>query len=579
MDMKKAHSVKYWFAVILIVYSIFAVAIALLVSKNTLDSLSADAAQRRYELLELYLEQTDITLRNAYYSLIDLNLNNKDLMELLVDESISESALKKSSLQRTLQSLTSSHTEITGYFLYVPSDALGSEYFGFASNGTQEQIENVSRTTAYSLVKELVSSPDLRKSRWFIQSVNGQNYLMCIVCSNNSYTGCYVNMNSLIRHLDKLETQHGYSFFTDASGVILTQSQLEARQISLNEEGTFYQTEVVDGIKYISINAFSSTADAYLVALIANQDIFASFSPFFLTLLFTLATGVLLLPITLTVLWSIFNRSLSHLLLVIERVKTGDSTARTTNRTAILEMATINQSFNEMMDEIEALKISVYEQQLKERQTYLDYLQVQIRPHFFLNCLNLIYSLAELRQYENVKGLSLSLVRYFRYLFHRSASLVTVKEELEHVQNYINIQQFRFPNEIQYEKEVEDGLENALIPPISIQTFVENSIKYGRSGKDQTLIKIKIERHGEKMRVSVRDSGKGFPPDVLVTLNSGKRLSEDEIHRIGITNVTERISLFYEGEGYARFYNNGGSVSEFTIPLTFEAEQKGENEE
>lgn len=576
--MKKAHSVKYWFTVILTVYSVFAVVIALLVSRNTLNSLSEDAAQERYELLELYLEQTDITLRNAYYSLIDLNLNNKDLVGLRVEKNASENALKRSALQRTLQSLTSSHTEITGYFLYVPSDALNEEYFGFSSNGTQEQIDNVSRNTFYSLVKELVASPDLRKNRWFVQSISGQNYLVCIACSNNSYTGCYVNMNSLIRHLDKLEAQRGYSFFTDFSGNILTQSRLEAQQVTLNAEGTVYQTEVVDGEKYISINAFSSAADTCLVALIANRDIFASFSPFFLTLLLTLAAGILLLPVMLIVLWSIFNRSLSHLLLVIERVKSGDSAARTSTGTSILEMATINQSFNEMMDEIEALKISVYEQQLKERQTYLDYLQIQIRPHFFLNCLNLIYSLAELKQYENVKKLSLSLVRYFRYLFHRSASLVTVKEELEHVQDYINIQQFRFPNGIQYEKEVEEGLENALLPPISIQTFVENSVKYGRSGKDQTLIQIKVERHGEKLRVGVRDSGKGFPPDVLVSLNSGRRFNEDETHRIGITNVTERISLLYGEEAYTRFYNNCGSVSEFTIPLSFEAEQKGEGD-
>lgn len=576
--MKKAHSIKYWFTIFLTIYSIFSIAIALLVSKHTLNRLSEDAAQQRYELLELYLEQKDITLRNAYYSLIDLSLNNKDLVALRVEENVSENALKRSALQRTLQSLTSSHTEITGYFLYVASDTFGNEYFAFSSNGTQEQIDNVSRNTFYSLVKELVASPDLQKNRWFVQSINGQNYLVCIACSNNSYTGCYVNMNSLIRHLDKLETQRGYSFFTDSSGNILTQSHLETERITLNPKGTFYQTETLGGEKYISINAFSSASDICLVALIASRDIFASFSPFFLTLLVALAATVLLLPVTLVLLWSVFNRSLSNLLLVIERIKAGNSAARTSVDTSISEMATVNQSFNEMMDEIEALKISVYEQQLKERQTYLDYLQIQIRPHFFLNCLNLIYSLAELKQYENVKKLSLGLVRYFRYLFHRSASLVTVRKELDHVQDYINIQQFRFPNGIQYEEEVEEELENALIPPISIQTFVENSVKYGRNGKDLTMIRIKVERHGEKMRVSVRDSGKGFPPDVLVSLNSGKRFNEDETHRIGITNVTERISLFYGEEGYARFYNNCGSVSEFTIPLSFEAKQEGEGD-
>lgn len=570
--MKRTHSIKYWFILFSIVWGLLGGIIAVTVGICTLRNLQEDAAEERRELLSFYLEQIDADLRNAYYSLIEVSQNNEDVVQLQLKTNPSDNALHKNALSKAVQSLAYTRAEVTGYFLYTAEDGLGHEFFTFATSGNQTQVSSLPRLVFLDFIRETVAAPDLSLDRWSVVELNNQQYLLCVVYAHNTYTGCYVNIDSLIMPLDRIGIKHGDSFFTDSSGLALTDSPLESNQVALVAEGKSYRTETIAGETYIVIGAKSSVTQIYLVALIANQTIFSSFAPYFTTLMIILLSSVLQIPLIQMILWSVLDRSLSGLLSVIEEVKAGNTAIRADISTRISEMMILNQSFNEMMDETNALKISIYEQQLKDRQTYLDYLQLQIRPHFFLNSLNLVYSLAELKRYDQIKQLSLELVQYFRYMFHHSSTTVTVKEELDHAQNYIHIHRLRFPDGIDYTVEAEEGLMDALLPPISIQTFVENSVKYAYDPNKQTAIRIKIARRGEnleKLQVSVHDNGKGFSSDMLVALNSDKRLSEDEIHRIGITNVKERITMLFGDAAETRFYNNRGSVSEFTIPLTF----------
>lgn len=577
--MKKSHSVQFWFLFFLMIYACCSSILAILVSVHTLHNLRKESAQNRQEMLNFYMEQTDTSLRNAYYSLLEISSLNEDLIALQLNSTdISENALHRSALRQDLLSLSSSKTDVTGYFLYVESDTFSNEFFTYTVNGSQAQVNSITRSAFLKFVKEAYTADDFKIGKWFIASLNEQAYLFCFTYTNNAYIGCYINMESLIKPLDEIEAQRGYSLLADGSGKILTNSLLPLEYVDLIQDNSTYHMEAIEGNEYIVINAKSAMTDMYLVAFISSWTVFASFAPFFITLLIILFAIIILLPLLFLVFWSILNSSFSGLLSTIEKVKQGNTDARADTNTRISEMVTLTRSFNEMLGEINQLKISIYEQQLKERQTYLDYLQIQIHPHFFLNCLNLVYSLAELKRYQEIKSLSLSLVKFMRFLFHRSTSLVTVTEELDHVRNYIAIHQFRFSNTIQCHILVEPDLESARIPPLSIQTFVENSVKHGQNAKKETEISISVERQKTNLKITVRDNGKGFPFDVLVGLNSGQRLNTDEIHRIGITNVRERLAILFGEEASMRFYNNQGSVSEILIPLLFDSPDTGERD-
>ena len=181
-------------------------------------------------------------------------------------------------------------------------------------------------------------------------------------------------------------------------------------------------------------------------------------------------------------------------------------------------------NFNDMVSEIKNLKIDNYEKALDIQKSYLQYLQMQVNPHFYLNALNIIYSLAQMKHYALIQEMTMSLVEYSRYMFRSPEQLVTVQQEMEHVEHYMKIQQMRFPDRIVFTAEISAEVEDALIPPFVIQSFVENSIKYAVNFEQHNVCSIRgkiVESHGELyVLIEVRDNGKGYQEEVLELLLS-----------------------------------------------------------
>ena len=163
---------------------------------------------------------------------------------------------------------------------------------------------------------------------------------------------------------------------------------------------------------------------------------------------------------------------LTPIKLFLENLAHLDDSAETINLkdTNLLELEQANSQFKNLMRQIKKLKIDIYEKELEKQKTMMNYLQLQIRPHFFLNCLNTIYSMAQTQLYEEIMKMSMITSNYFRYIFQNTQDLVPVKNELEHIKNYMEIQKMRYGDTFSYEIHAEEGTENIRIPPILIQT-------------------------------------------------------------------------------------------------------------
>ena len=135
-------------------------------------------------------------------------------------------------------------------------------------------------------------------------------------------------------------------------------------------------------------------------------------------------------------------------------------------------------SFNQMMDHVKQMKIAAYEKELQYRYAQLQYLQLQISPHFFLNILKSLYGMAQGRNYEKIQTAILMISDHVRYIFHDNQDMVPLQTELHHVENYIQMQRYITSQSIAFHMEVEPGLEEAQVPALCLQTFVENSCKY-----------------------------------------------------------------------------------------------------
>ena len=160
------------------------------------------------------------------------------------------------------------------------------------------------------------------------------------------------------------------------------------------------------------------------------------------------------------------------------RISSGDLSTPITQRSHFVEESKIYSSFNDMMQQIEDLRITLYEQKLASQQAKLQFLRLQIKSHFFVNCLNVIHSLAMVGNDALIQEFTLCLSDYFRYLGSGFSDTVRFGREPSHLQNYIKIHQIRYSDRIFCQCRIAPELEDFEMLPMVPQTIVENIFKH-----------------------------------------------------------------------------------------------------
>ncbi len=266
-----------------------------------------------------------------------------------------------------------------------------------------------------------------------------------------------------------------------------------------------------------------------------------------------------------------FFKPLKKLIIVMKQIKDGDIEARAENY-GNREFDEINNIFNSMLDTIKTLKIEAYENKLNLKYSQLNALRLQIRRHFFLNCLKIVYAMAESGDVSEIQKIVLLLSEYLRYTLDITENLVPIKLELNMCENYIRLQEasncFKFKLEIT----VDASLIDFKIPPVSLLTLVENSCKYGVSENSMLIVKVRATycriENESFITLSVSDNGKGFSDELLKLLNTQEGLErlKREKH-VGIVNVIDRFKMFFGQDCYAMFTNSNGAKAELIIPM------------
>lgn len=233
-----------------------------------------------------------------------------------------------------------------------------------------------------------------------------------------------------------------------------------------------------------------------------------------------------------------------------------------------VEFRKVNATLNNMLGQIRTLKIDAYEKQLHIQQISLQYYQIQIRPHFFLNCLKNIYGMAEEQNYEGIQKCILYLSNHLRYMMRDDARVVTLEEELQYVRNYILLQQLsaKYPPECIID--VAGDMMNLKVPAISVLSFVENAVKYYAGETTGLKIHIRLNmlanEEGDISNITIQDNGMGFTQEQLSEYNYYDQSSNHGEH-VGIYNVIQRFLLYYGRENvwFAFSNNNGAQVDIF----------------
>ncbi|WP_165967241.1 sensor histidine kinase [Jeotgalibacillus sp. S-D1] len=238
---------------------------------------------------------------------------------------------------------------------------------------------------------------------------------------------------------------------------------------------------------------------------------------------------------------------------------------------SIKELEQAGIQFKVLINEIKKLKVNIYEKEFEKKQIQMDFLKLQIKPHFYLNCLTTIYSMAQMEMYKEIKEMTLATSKYFRYLFQTNQNFVMLQKELDHINDYLDIQKLLHVQAFHFKSFIETGTDKAKIPPFALQTFIENTVKHSVSLDEQIDISIRIEYSHERnewIKIEISDSGPGFSSDVLSRLQNNVPLSNKEGNHIGINNVLQRLKLLYGEEFSIEFFNGpeGGASIVLVLP-------------
>ena len=215
------------------------------------------------------------------------------------------------------------------------------------------------------------------------------------------------------------------------------------------------------------------------------------------------------------------------------------------------EIRHLGRSISDMAKRIQTLMEDIVREHESKRKSEFDTLQSQINPHFLYNTLDIIVWMIENEQKQEAVKIVTALARFFRISLSRGKSIIPVRDELEHVRNYLMIQQTRFKNKFVYRFEAGEEVMDLVCLKLMLQPLVENAIYHGMEFMDgDGEVCVKAYREADDLWFQISDNGLGMTrQQVESLLDEKEHVSSRRGSGIGVKNVNERIRLYF-GDDY-----------------------------
>ncbi|WP_173917218.1 sensor histidine kinase [Halobacillus sp. Marseille-Q1614] len=262
------------------------------------------------------------------------------------------------------------------------------------------------------------------------------------------------------------------------------------------------------------------------------------------------------------------SKPLEDLSVRMKKVQSGDFEEPLPTKYYNDEVGDLHDNFRLMINRINELIKENYTKQLMIKETEYKALQAQINPHFLYNTLDSINWMAKVNKQEKISVMAAALGNMMRNIISKKAPMITIREELEIVRNYITIQKYRYDQRLDFTLDVSPELEESLIPKLSIQPIVENAIQHGLEEMVSSCrIIVTISEAEDNLEIIVSDNGPGIEEDKLESIYRG--LIKSKSSGIGINNINERIKMMY-GEDYGiTIKSEAGKGTEVVIKVPF----------
>ena len=337
---------------------------------------------------------------------------------------------------------------------------------------------------------------------------------------------------------------------------------------SRRQNGRSNETVTLSDSQYLYISPDAAAGGLHLISLIPLSYIDLQIGQ----IQKSFCIGGLLIGLATIILINLLIHMLTNPLHVLskqmERTGSGDfhTVVHTDGSREIIELS---QSFNLMVSHIDELIRRTYLAELSEKSARLTALESQLNPHFLYNTLQAISTEALLNDQPQINKMITSLASNLRYTI-KSEDLVPLKNEMVYVNNYIYLQKIRMDDNLQVNIRIDPDTEEFLIPKISIQTLVENSIIHGISPATGSIqIDISVKRVENYIHICVRDNGNGIPQEQLSLLYADfeRQDKTGSTGGIGLVNLYTRLKLLYPQPATLDIRSKPGKYTEILLVL------------
>jgi two-component system sensor histidine kinase YesM len=558
----KSYPIRHYVKIMLSIFLIILV-LDFIITSSSISIVNQQSKRYLLDTAKLYIDRInhDFSYINRY---MGWTLASDENIKKIEMENTTYLELEKTrkELFRRFSELQKNYGQEYNFFLYLKKNNLFSNFAPMNLN-YPEYLELKGKILSYIEDENLYEKS---YSNWSLILIKDKYFAINIVPYNERYLIALISADDLIRPLQNLNLgEHGFVSLVGEHG--------ESVSSPLSGTGNLLQKDAFLSIPAVSrtnINEQFSKA-SFSVRMVIEFGAFekimiAQFLMILLAVMIASTMCIIMLYMKRRVLnpIQIFSDNLAYISQGSEVIDLKSS--------KIIELEQANKQFMNLIEQIKKFKIDLYEQELEKQRIQLDFMKLQIKPHFFLNCLTNIYSMAQMQMYKEIEHISISTSKYFRYIFQHGQNFVSLEDEIEHIRIFLDIQKHRYRNALSYHIERQDDTDGVIIPPLVLQTFIENSVKYAVSRTNEIQIVLTVDRQfvfeDNMIVIRISDNGPGFKSHVLEKLTNEQPLDQTDGTHIGIMNTLQRLEILYHKKAKVRFSNmeDGGACVTLYIP-------------
>jgi sensor histidine kinase YesM len=210
------------------------------------------------------------------------------------------------------------------------------------------------------------------------------------------------------------------------------------------------------------------------------------------------------------------------------------------------EVLVLQKAFNNAMQSVVQLRIDTYEYELKQKEQELLRLRQQLRPHFYLNALAVVKGMAFQRKMEEIQSYIDALTIHIRYLLNNERTQISLQQEFDHIENYVNMQRICFPGKITAFLDLDERIRDMMIPYLLLHTIAENAFKHGRGKNNNLMFTLSARKVEDEdfsgVLIEYEDAGTGFTEEFLKDFAKNE---PKEGEHLGLNNLKQTLSIYY----------------------------------